>query len=163
MRDSCDLNRRSASAVAGPDCKIIGTDTLNELQWGKHDQPLLSFSRELSVLRAPLPRYVSLYNFILFYIYSQHACANIRFGKTHRHPPCPPPRKRTGGASSPFSGEKNREVGGISESGRWIRWERKKIGARPSSFPPSDPSAIPMSTATTAPPQRKQGRYCEER
>ncbi len=31
MRDPCDLNRRSASAVAGPDREIIGTDTLLEL------------------------------------------------------------------------------------------------------------------------------------
>ncbi len=31
--------------------------------------------------------------------------------KIHRHPPCPPPRKRTGGASSPFSGGKNRGAG----------------------------------------------------
>ncbi len=81
------------------------------MQRGKHDQPLLSFSRELSVLRAPLPRDVSLYNFILFYIYSRHAYANIHFVKTHRHPRCPPPRKRTGGASSPFSGGKNRSAG----------------------------------------------------
>ncbi len=50
----------------------------------------------------------------------------------------------------------------IPESGRWIWWERKKIGAHPSSFPSSDPSAIPTSTAT-APPRWKRGRHCEER
>ncbi len=31
--------------------------------------------------------------------------------KIHRHPPCPHPRKRIGGASSPFSGGKNCGVG----------------------------------------------------
>ncbi len=37
-----------------------------------------------------------------------------------------------------------------------------KVGARPSLFPPPDPSAIPMSAAT-APPRRKRGRHREER
>ncbi len=44
---------------------------------------------------------------LFVFIYSQHACANVCFVKIHRHPPCPPPRKKTGGASSPFSGGKN--------------------------------------------------------
>ncbi len=48
---------------------------------------------------------------LFVFIYSQHACANVRFVKIHRHLPCPPPRKRTGGASSPFSGGKNRGAG----------------------------------------------------
>ncbi len=50
----------------------------------------------------------------------------------------------------------------IPESGRWIWWQRKKIGAHLSSFPSSDPSTIPTSTAT-APPRWKRGRHCEER
>ncbi len=31
---------------------------------------------------------------LFVFIYSQHACANVRFVKIHRHPPCPPPQKR---------------------------------------------------------------------
>ncbi len=31
----------------------------------------------------------------------------LSFVKAQRHPPCPPPRKKTSGASSPFSGGKN--------------------------------------------------------
>ncbi len=48
---------------------------------------------------------------LFVFIYSQHACANVRFVKIHRHPPCPPPQKKTGGASSPFSGGKKRGAG----------------------------------------------------
>ncbi len=48
---------------------------------------------------------------LFVFINSQHACANVRFVKIHRHSPCPPPRKKTGGASSPFSGGKNRGAG----------------------------------------------------
>ncbi len=74
--------------------------------------------------------------------------------KAYQRPSRPPPRRKTGGASCPLSGGKKPRGGlPITESGRWIWWERKKIGARPSSYPPPDPSAIPTSTATT-PPQR---------
>ncbi len=83
--------------------------------------------------------------------------------KAHWRPPCPPPRRKTGRVSSPFSGGK-KPLDGLPnpESGRWIWWEREKIGARPSSFPPPDPSAIP-SSAATAPPRRKRDRHREER
>ncbi len=37
---------------------------------------------------------------VFVFIYSQHACANVRFVKINRHPP-----------SSPFSGGKNRRAG----------------------------------------------------
>ncbi len=83
--------------------------------------------------------------------------------KAYQRPSSPPPRRKTGGASSPLSrGKKPRGGLPITESGRWIWWERKKIGARPSSYPPPDPSAIPTSTAT-APPQRTRGQHSEER
>ncbi len=48
---------------------------------------------------------------LFVFIYSQHACANVHFVKIHRHPTCPPLWKKTGGASSPFSGGKNRGAG----------------------------------------------------
>ncbi len=124
------------------------------MQWGKHDQPLLSFSRELSVLRAPVPRYVSLYNFILFYIYLQHACANINLVKTHRHPPCPPPRKRTGEASSHFSGGKNHEAGFRSQrAGAGTDGKGRGLGLAHLHSLHVIHLRFPLSTATTAPPQ----------
>ncbi len=55
-----------------------------------------------------------------------------------------------------------RNTGRASDPRRWIWWERKKIEARSSSFPPSDPSAIPTSTVT-APPWWKRGRHREKR
>ncbi len=75
----------------------------------------------------------------------------LSFVEAHRRPP----RPEAGGAG-PFS--RGRTAGWASDPRRWIWWERKKIGARPSSFPPSDPSAIPTSTVT-APPWRKRGRH----
>ncbi len=48
---------------------------------------------------------------LFVFIYPQHACANVRFVKIHRHPTCPPLWKKTGRASSPFSGGKNRGAG----------------------------------------------------
>ncbi len=36
---------------------------------------------------------------------------SLRFVKAHRRPPCLPPRKKTGGASSPFSEGKNHGAG----------------------------------------------------
>ncbi len=83
----------------------------------------------------------------------------LSFAKAHRRTPRLPPQRKTGGASIPFSrGEKPRGRLPIPESECWILWERKKIGARPSSFTPSDPSAISTNTAT-APPWRKRGRH----
>ncbi len=86
MCDPHDFNRRSASAVAGPHHEITGMDKLlgacpagaECIAAGKNTiSPSFFLSRELSVW-APLPRHVFLYNFILFYIHSQYACANIK-------------------------------------------------------------------------------------
>ncbi len=128
---------------------------------GKHDRPSF-FERERAECASSTPQTVFLYFVLIhfsFSFFSQYACANIKLAKAHRRPPRPPPQKKTGGASSPFSGGGREPWGGlpIPESGRWIWWERKKIGAHPSSFPSSDPSAIPTSTAT-APPRWKRGR-----
>ncbi len=73
------------------------------------------------------------------------------FAKVHqRHPRPPPPRRKTGRASSPFSGgAEPRGKLQSPESGRWIWWERKKIGAYPSSFPPSDPTSTATGAGTT--------------
>ncbi len=74
--------------------------------------------------------------------------------KIHRHPPCLPPRKKTDGASTIFSGGKNRGAG----------FRSQKAGAgsdgkgRRFLIFPSNPSA----STTTAPPQRQRGRCCED-
>ncbi len=87
MCDPRDLNRRSASAVAGPDREIIGTDTLlgacpAGAQWiaaGKTwSAPPFFLERAECSSSAPQISFF-LYNFILFYIRSQYACANITF------------------------------------------------------------------------------------
>ncbi len=59
-----DLNRRSASAETGPDPERAGRSGVY-YSGEKHNQPLLY---QLSV-RAPLPRHVFPYNFILFYTF----------------------------------------------------------------------------------------------
>ncbi len=65
---------------------------------------------QLSV-RAPLPIYFfSITLFCFIFIYNM-LVQTLHFVKAYRRPPCPPPRKKTGGASSPFSGGKNRGVG----------------------------------------------------
>ncbi len=126
----------------------------------KHNQHLLFFFSKKLTVRAPLARDISV--FIIIFVYNMYV-QTISFAKVHRHPPCPPPRRKTGRASSPFSGGK-KPWGGlpIPESGSWNWWERKEIEARPSSFPPSDPSATPTSTAT-APPWHNRSRHREER
>ncbi len=119
-----DLNRRSASAVAGLDHGIIGTDTLLGAcplgaqciaAGNKTISP--SSQRELSV-RNPLPRHV----FLIFFIFIHNMLVQtLHFVKAHRRPPCSPSQKKTGGSSSPFSGgEKLRGGIPISESGCWI-------------------------------------------
>ncbi len=86
----------------------------------------------------------------------------LRFAKAYRHPPRPPPRKKTGGASSPFSeGRTAGRASNLRDRALDLMGQKEDRGS-PSSFPPSDPSAIPTNTATT-PPWRKWGRYCEER
>ncbi len=77
---------------------------------------------------------------------------------------CPPPQRKTSGASSPLSGWK-KPWGRLPnpESGRWIWWEREKIGDRPSSFPPPDPTAIPTSAATAPHRRNREGHRNEHR
>ncbi len=109
-----DLNRRSASAVAGLDHGIIGTDTLLRAcplgaqciaTGNKTISP--SSQGELSV-RNPLPRHV----FLFFFIFIHNMLVQtLHFVKAHRRPPCSPSQKKTGGSSSPFSGGKNCGVG----------------------------------------------------
>ncbi len=82
--------------------------------------------------------------------------------KAYRRLSRPPPRRKTGGASSPFSGGKKPRDGlPITERGHWIWWERKKLGTHPSSYPPPDPYAIPTSAAT-APPWQMRGQHHEK-
>ncbi len=60
----------------------------------------------------------------------------IQLYKAYQRPSRPPPRRKTSRASSPLSGGKKPQGGlPIPESG-------------PSSYPPPDPSAIPMNAAT---------------
>ncbi len=73
------------SSIAGLDREITSMDTLlgacpvgaECIAAGKkHDQPLLFLSRAECASSAR--RHVFLYNFILFYIHSQYACANFK-------------------------------------------------------------------------------------
>ncbi len=117
MCDPRDLNRHSASAVAGPQdhrhgqtpWSVPGESTMHCS--GEHTFINISFFSQESCTRAvrSADRFLSIALFV--FIYSQHACANVHFVKIHLHPPCPPPRKRTGEALSPFSGGKNRGAG----------------------------------------------------
>ncbi len=75
--------------------------------------------------------------------------------KTHRHPPRPPLRRKTLLGKETVSGLPNPVCVVF-----W--WEREKIGARPSSFPPPDPSANPTNSSV-APPRRQQDKHHGER
>ncbi len=168
MSDHRDLNRHSASAVAGPEREITGTDTLlgaclagaKCIAVGKNTISPSFFLERAECVWAPLPKHVFLY-FVL--INSQYVCANIKLCQISSTSSPSPSSEEERRSDKPFlRGEEPRGGLPIPENRCWIWWENKKIGARPSSFPPSDPSAIPTSTAT-APPRQKWGRHREER
>ncbi len=78
--------------------------------------------------------------------------------KIHRHTPCLPPRKKIDGASSPFTGRKNRGAGfRFPKAGAGSDGKGRSRGS-PFLIFPSNPSA----STTTAPPQRQRGRCCED-
>ncbi len=68
---------------------------------------------------------ITLFCFILIH---NMLLQTLRFVKAHQHPPSHPPRKKTGGASSPFSGGKNHGAGfrfqraGTGSDGKGRRW-----------------------------------------
>ncbi len=101
--------------LRGREVNIVLSLERNALQRGIHDQPLLFFSRELSV-RAPLPRHVFSITLFCFIFIHNMLVQTLCFVKAHRRPPCPPPRKKTGGASNSFSRGKNRGAGFRSQS-----------------------------------------------
>ncbi len=111
-----------------------------------HALPRNSLERDLSrepSLQAPLPRHVFLYNFILFYIHSKYARANIKLYESSSTSSPSTSSEEDRQSVEPFlQGEEPRGGLPIPERGHWIWWERKI------SFPPS---AIPTSAATAMP------------
>ncbi len=149
MCDPRDFKCRSASAVAGPDREIIGTDTLLGACQAGAQSIAVGKNTESWVceLRSPdMFFFIILFSFIFIHnMLGKHSAL-----------------RKLIDVVSFLQEEEPRGGLPISESGRWIWWEKKKIGAPPSSFPPSDPSAIPTSTATT-PLRQKRSRYSKER
>ncbi len=122
----------------------------------KHNQPLIFLSGELSV-GAPLPRHVFLY----FVLYSFTICLQtLSFAKAHGHPPRPPSSEEDRRIVEPFlqGGRTAVRASDPREQALDLMGKEEDRGS-PVSFPSSDPSAIPTSTAT-APPR---GRHREER
>ncbi len=113
MCDPRDLNRRSASAVAGPDHAITGTDTLlgacpvgaECIAAGKkHNQLSYFFLRERERAECELRSqdmffFIHLYCFILIH---NVLVQTLSFEKAHLRPPRPPRRRKTGGVSPVF-------------------------------------------------------------
>ncbi len=84
-----------------------------------------------------------------FYIHSKYARANIKLYESSSTSSPSSSSEEDRQSVEPFlQGEEPQGGLPIPERGHWIWWERKKIGARPSSFPPS---AIPTSIATAMP------------
>ncbi len=119
MCDPRYLNCRSASEVAGLDRKIIGTDTLlgacpagaQCIAVGKtRSAPPYFLERAECASSAPQIFFFSITLFCFIFIYNM-LVQTLHFVKAYRRPPCPPPRKKTGGASNSFSGGKNRGAG----------------------------------------------------
>ncbi len=110
-----DLNHRSASAVAGLDREITGMDTLlgacptgaQCIAVGKNNISPLFFC----VCELCSPNMFFFITLFCFIFINNMLVQTLRFAKAHRRPHRPPPRKKTGGALSPFSGGKNRRAG----------------------------------------------------
>ncbi len=125
MCDPRDLNRRGASAVAGPRDHRHGhtpRSVHNALQQGTHIYLALPFFLKRAVcalLLAPLPRYVSLYSLFVF-IHSQHACANVRFENSSTSSLSSSSEKDRRSVEPFLWGEEPRGGLPFSESGRWI-------------------------------------------
>ncbi len=138
MCDPRDLNRRGASAAVGPRDHRRG-----HTPWSVPGGSTMHCSGE--------------HTFICFYSFTTRLQTYVM--KIHRHSPCLPPRKKTDGASSPFSGG-GRTAGRVSDLKKRALDLMGKEEDRGSPFliSPSNPSA---STAT-APPQRQRGRCCED-
>ncbi len=85
---TCDLSRHRTSAAAEPELQdhTAGRSTISPIS------PAWGWHRKLRSL---------VHNILVIY-------------KAHRRPSCPP-RRKTGGASSPFSGEKKETAGWASE------------------------------------------------
>ncbi len=139
MCDPRDLNRRSASAVGGPrdhrhghtPRSVPGGSTMHCS--GEHTFISPSFfSQEswvcASLFLALLPRYVSLYSFICFYLFTTCLCKRM-FCENSSTSSLSPSSEKDRRSIEPFLwGEEPRGGLPISESGHWIWWERKKIG-----------------------------------
>ncbi len=133
MCDPRDLNRHRASAAAGPEPRdhrhrqsvpggsatyCSGESTIS-----------LFFSRELTA-RAAFRRHAAHNDIRSQYAYANNMLVQLLYESSSEqaeHRPLSEGKKPRGGLPIP-------------ESGRWIWWERKKIGTRPSSFPLPDPS-----------------------
>ncbi len=130
MCDPRDLNRRSASAVAGPrdhrhrhtPRSVPGGSTMHCSREHTFISPCF-FSRELSVrfsFLAPLPRYISLYSCICFYLFTTCLCKRT-FCENSSASSLSPSSEKDRRSVEPFLwGEEPRGGLPISESGRWI-------------------------------------------
>ncbi len=100
-------NRASPSPTRPPDPCAIPVFSIGKTR----SAPPFFLERAECASSAPQISFfsITLFYFILFYIIFIH---NMRVRTlAHRRPPFPPPRKKTGRASSPFSEGKNRRAG----------------------------------------------------
>ncbi len=154
MCDPRDLNRRGASAVAGP----RDHREHNALQRGTHVYLALPFFLKRAVcalLLAPLPRYVSLYSLFVF-THSQHVCANVCFENSSTSSLSSSSEKDRRSVEPFLWGEEPR-ASDLRKRALDLMGKEEDRGS-PFLIFPSNPSA----STTTAPPQRQRGRCCED-